>query len=123
CSLSGCTDGMRPIVGPLAMDRPGNLYGTTIFGGAHDDGVVFRLDSTGKETVLYSFRGGADGAFPWAGLAIDRVGDLYGTTEGGGDLKCPQRGCGVVFKITTSRRFAAVHTHRRLCICPQRYFR
>jgi uncharacterized repeat protein (TIGR03803 family) len=45
---------------------------------------VFKLDATGKETVLYSFAGGADGAYPSAGLVRDAVGNLYGTTSAGG---------------------------------------
>jgi uncharacterized repeat protein (TIGR03803 family) len=57
------------------------------------------------ETVLYSFKGGADGEFPYAGLIADAQGALYGTTEGviggGGTLGCPiGRACGTVFKLT-----------------------
>jgi len=102
CSLTGCADGEEPLAGPLVMDAAGSLYGTTYFGGAHDDGVVFKLDTAGKETVLHNFTGGADGADPWAGLATDASGNLYGTTQLGGDLKCLSKygGCGVVFKIT-----------------------
>jgi uncharacterized repeat protein (TIGR03803 family) len=100
CSLSNCTDGERPIAGPLFRDRAGNLYGTTFFGGGNDAGVVFKLDKSGKETVLHSFTGGKDGAFPWAGLTMDNAGNLYGVATGGGDTTCfPPSGCGVVFKI------------------------
>lgn len=57
------------------------------------------------ETVLYSFKGGTDGEFPYAGLIADAQGALYGTTEGsiggGGTLGCPIGGnCGTVFKLT-----------------------
>lgn len=108
CSLSGCADGESPLFGPLVQDAAGNLYGTTIFGGSYRNcngdgcGVVFKLDTTGKETVLHSFTGGSDGALPEAGLAMDSSGNLYGTTYGGGDLNCHPKygGCGVVFKIT-----------------------
>jgi hypothetical protein len=55
---------------------------------------VFELDTTGKETVLYSFTGGSDGASPYAGLIRDSSNNLYGTAVGGG------RGFGVVFKVT-----------------------
>ena len=48
--------------------------------------MVFKLDRSGKETVLYSFKGGADGAYPAMGLLRDEAGNLYGTTHGGGDL-------------------------------------
>jgi len=40
------------------------------------DGTVFKLDTMGRETVLYSFTGGADGAFPLAGLIRDAAGNL-----------------------------------------------
>ncbi len=52
------------------------------------------VDKTGKETVLYSFTGGADGAYPVAGLLLDAKGDLYGTTTGG------SQGYGTVFEIS-----------------------
>ncbi len=46
-------------------------------------------------TVLYTFTGGADGAWPYAGLTMDRAGNLYGTAQGGGS-----KGAGTVFKLT-----------------------
>src|SRR5664279_632071 len=50
-------------------------------------------------TVLHSFTGGGDGATPIAGLTEDAGGNLYGTTEGGGDFsRCSSLGCGVVYK-------------------------
>ena len=58
----------------------GNLYGTTDGGGASGAGVVFKVDTSGNETVLYSFTGGADGAYPNAGVILDSAGNLYGTT-------------------------------------------
>ena len=60
------------------------------------------MDKYGKETVLHSFTDGADGGSPWAGLIMDKAGNLYGTTLQGGDLKCARgngQGCGVVFKL------------------------
>ena len=57
------------------------------------DGVVFKLDPTGTETELHSFTGGGDGGYP-AGLVLDRAGNLYGTTDGGGAY-----GYGTVFKL------------------------
>jgi uncharacterized repeat protein (TIGR03803 family) len=100
CSLSNCTDGERPLTGPLVRDSAGNLYGTTYFGGVSDDGIVFEVDTTKKETVLHSFTGGSDGAFPYAGLTMDSHGNLYGTTQGGGATCYTSFTCGVVFKIT-----------------------
>jgi uncharacterized repeat protein (TIGR03803 family) len=57
------------------------------------------LDTTGKETVLYSFTGGADGENPTASLVRDAEGNLYGTTYSGGDPSCGTYGCGTVFKL------------------------
>jgi uncharacterized repeat protein (TIGR03803 family) len=105
CSLSNCTDGEGPGTGPLVRDSSGNLYGTTYFGGAYRNcngdacGVVFKLDAKGKETVLHSFTGGADGANPAAGLVLDSRGNLYGTTQAGGAICIQSFTCGVVFKV------------------------
>jgi len=87
------TDGAFPVSG-LIRDKAGNFYGTTRFGGASDFGTVFKLDSTGKETVLYSFTGGDDGGDLQAGVVRDSAGNLYGTTIEGGTF-----GVGVVFKL------------------------
>ncbi len=92
-------DGANPVA-RLVQDTQGNLYGTTYGGGAHQHGTVFKLDTTGKETVLYSFTGGADGGSPESGLVLDAQGNLYGTTSGGGDLACDAPyGCGTVFEL------------------------
>jgi len=107
-SFTGGTDGGYPEAG-LIRDGKGNLYGTTFFGGLAQPpcssfcGVVFKVDATGVETVLYSFTGGADGLNPAAGLMLGKAGDLYGTTGYGGDpdQSCATGiGCGVVFKLT-----------------------
>jgi len=94
-TFTGLADGAAPI-GGVILDGAGNLYGTALFAGGACCGVVFKLDPTGNQTVLYSFTGGPDGGFPSAGLVRDRAGNLYGTTTGGGDPSC---GCGVVFKL------------------------
>src|SRR5271157_94942 len=99
-TFTGSPDGAGPDAG-LVRDAQGNLYGTTGDGGASGAGTVFKVDTTGKETVLYSFAGtGGDGANPYAGLLRDAQGNLYGTTAGGGDLAClAPYGCGTVFKV------------------------
>ena len=61
----------------------GTLYGTTADGGANGKGTVFSVTKSGKESVVYSFAGGSDGAIPTAGLVNVR-GTLYGTTADGG---------------------------------------
>jgi uncharacterized repeat protein (TIGR03803 family) len=103
------TDGANPY-GSLLRDAAGNLYGTASYGGdsATPAGVVFKLDRTGKETVLYNFTGGTDGAYPLAGLARDGVGDLYGTASAGGSSACFEV-CGVVFKISTAGKETVLH--------------
>jgi uncharacterized repeat protein (TIGR03803 family) len=53
-----------------------------------------------KYKVLYKFKGKGDGASPVAGLTSDGAGNLYGTTEAGGNTKCSGNGCGVVFELT-----------------------
>jgi len=104
CSQSNCTDGWYP-AGGLVRDAAGNLYGTTYRGGFSQSdccGVVFKLDTTGKSTVLHTFTGGADGSYPQAGLVRDAAGNIYGSASSGGDLNCQPSygGCGVVFRIT-----------------------
>jgi uncharacterized repeat protein (TIGR03803 family) len=100
------TDGGIPYAG-LVFDTVGNLYGTTLYGGAHSGsldlgGIAFELIKPGTkggswtETVLYTFNGApGDGAGPYAGLIIDSAGNLYGTTSSGGVY-----GSGTAFELT-----------------------
>lgn len=109
-SFTGGADGAVPY-GDLVRDQHGNLYGTTFFSNGFKGGVVFKLDSMGKETVLQAFTAQTDGSHPYAGLFRDRNGVLYGTTGYGGDLSsqqgwCGGHGCGVVFSLS------ACHTAR-----------
>ncbi len=70
--------------GTLTLDNAGNIYGTTTSGGNSDnDGVLFKLDKNGKETVLHRFDG-AGGAAPFGGVIRDSAGNLYGSTVAGG---------------------------------------
>jgi uncharacterized repeat protein (TIGR03803 family) len=98
-------DGQIPAAGPLTFDTSGNLYGTTIQGGANicsdvGCGTVFQLtpgaDGKWKETILYNFKPGADGSFPTAGVVMDKAGNLFGTTDSGG-ASCS---CGVLYKLS-----------------------
>jgi uncharacterized repeat protein (TIGR03803 family) len=91
-------DGNGPNPG-LVFDSVGNLYGTTVFGGAFSTGgVVFELtpqgDGSWKEKVLHSFLD-RDGYQPSAGVIFDSSGNLYGTTGAGGDFED-----GTVFELT-----------------------
>ena len=91
-------DGEEPSGGLL--DVAGNLYGVTVYGGTTNStctfgcGVVYRASTTGKYSVLYRFKGGADGWLPSGSLVNDDTGNLYGATSLGGN------GVGVIFKIT-----------------------
>jgi uncharacterized repeat protein (TIGR03803 family) len=100
-AFTGNADGADPIVGLVAL--AGNGYGVTANGGAFGSGTVFKINGrTGKETVVYTFTGGADGGNPNGTLIIDPAGNLYGTAQYGGDLSCHyfgSPGCGVVFKF------------------------
>jgi len=108
----GPTDGALPNSG-LIRDTEGNLYGTTVGGGTHQSGVVFKLDATGTETVLHHLTGKEAGLNPTAGLVRDDAGNLYGATQLGGELSCPDepglRGCGIVFKLAPSGIFTVLH--------------
>ena len=102
-TFTGGVDGSQPAAGVI-RDEASNLYGTTYFGGTYGAGVVFKLDRSGKETVLYTFTGGADGSGP-AGLIRDEAGNLYGTTYTGGTY-----GAGVVFKLDCFGKETVLYT-------------
>jgi uncharacterized repeat protein (TIGR03803 family) len=103
-SFTGGADGAQPIA-PVIRDGAGNLYGTTTMGGSANAGVVFKVDSTGSETVLHNFTGGTDGLTPVGGLLRDKAGNLYGTTSQGGTSND-----GVVFKINARGKETILHT-------------
>jgi uncharacterized repeat protein (TIGR03803 family) len=93
-AFTGGADGQSPWAN-VVMDKNGNLFGTTAFGGVYGDGTVFELDTTGKQTVLHSFNTPIDGNAVIAPLILDSAGNLYGTADEGGFY-----GYGTVFKIT-----------------------
>jgi uncharacterized repeat protein (TIGR03803 family) len=125
CSTTDCADGAGP-VGALIIDSAGNLYGTTINGGTGTGapclggspggcGTVFKVDTSGAETVLHSFcsaAGCSDGIGAWGGLFMDVNGDLYGTTLYGGTGTCvgSYGGCGTVFELDTSGTETVLHS-------------
>ena len=100
-SFAGGSDGIGPLAS-LILDRAGNLYGTTEYGGYDGNafcgdggcGTVFKVTPDGKESVLYAFLGDRDGTFPLGPVARDKQGNLYGMTTYGGAY-----GDGAVFKL------------------------
>src|SRR3984893_9326469 len=75
----------------LVIDSAGNLYGSSVLGGAFGSGTVFQLTPSRNRwihTVLYSFTGGTDGGEPYKGVTLDAQGDLYGTAVTGGTGAC-----------------------------------
>ncbi len=103
-NFTGTPDGSLPYAS-LIRDKEGNLYGTTETGGASGAGTVFKVNKSGKETVLYSFTGASDGANPFAGLLQDAAGNLYGTTANGGSS-----GVGTVFKLSKAGKETVLHS-------------
>jgi uncharacterized repeat protein (TIGR03803 family) len=102
CSQTqNCTDGAAPGYGNLVFDQFGNLYGTTVSGGAYGAGVVFKLEPSSvgwTENVLYSFPGSClSGCAPFSGVIFDSGGNLYGTTILGGEANN-----GVVYELSPS---------------------
>ena len=75
----------------------GNLYGTTRWAAQRTAGVVYKVDTAGQETVLYSFTGGPMGQDPYAGVILDSAGNLYGTT-----FDWRRIDLGVVYKVDTA---------------------
>jgi uncharacterized repeat protein (TIGR03803 family) len=108
-AFSDAPDGANPVGGGLIRDAEGNLYGTTSLGGLSNLGTVFRLSRAGVETVLYSFGGAPDAAYPWAGLYL-YDGDLFGATVGGGSSTLCGGGCGAVFKLTKAGKETVLYS-------------
>ncbi len=98
-SFNPGTSGSGPFVA-LVQGGDGQFYGTAPQGGAHNKGTVFKISLNGSLTLLHSFCSAgncADGASPYAGLALGSDGSFYGTTSAGG-----ANSAGTVFKITPS---------------------
>jgi uncharacterized repeat protein (TIGR03803 family) len=110
CSQTNCADGDGPQAG-LVQGTDGNLYGTTAYGGANNDGTVFNITTGGTLTALHSFNF-TDGYFPVAGLVQGANGKFYGTTlNGGANDSCDNGiGCGTVFSITASGTLTSLYS-------------
>lgn len=97
------TDGSSPAYGSLMLDKTGNLYGVTAYGGTSNDGVIFRITTGGSFTLLHSFTG-ADGSLAYGTPVEDAIGNLYGTAAEGGTA-----GGGTVWKLTSSGALKVLH--------------
>jgi uncharacterized repeat protein (TIGR03803 family) len=110
-------DALYPAAG-LIFDMAGNLYGTTEGGGFHGGGTVFELmrnHSQWTEKVLHGFNENSkDGAYPLAGLVMDKHENLYGTTYYGGTY-----GAGTVFELILDKGEWA--EKRLYSFCPMTY--
>jgi len=105
-SFTGGTDGVIP-VGGLLRDAAGNLYGTTSQGGSSNDGILFKINPSGKETILHTFSGGTnDGKYPtYTSLLMDAEGNLYGVTEEGGSADG-----GILYKLSKTGKLTILHS-------------
>jgi uncharacterized repeat protein (TIGR03803 family) len=112
CTQIECQDGLYPNA-ELVRAANGDFYGTTVEGGLHSLGTVFKVTPSGTLTTLYSFCSeGActDGQYPTGGLIQATNGDLYGTTwEGGGFTSNGGYLVGTVFKITPGGKLTTLH--------------
>ena len=120
-SFQGSPDGAFPEAG-LTRAPNGDLYGTTVSGGANTNcpggsgtgcGTVYSVDPTGGLQIVYSFAGTPDGNGPFDPVLADAAGDLFGTTAAGGYSKpCiffNTIGCGTVFEIDANGNESIIH--------------
>jgi len=101
CSATDCTDGRRPSA-PLLLGAGGDLIGTTSYGGAHDDGTIFKLTPNGRHStysVVHDFCAEAEcggAAYPYGAITMDASGNVFGTTSAGAD----DGATGVVYELS-----------------------
>jgi uncharacterized repeat protein (TIGR03803 family) len=103
-------NGATPVDTPLVQGVDGNLYGTTLGGGANGAGTVFKMTPAGVVTTLYSFcslTNCADGAEPYGGLVLASDGNFYGTTSQGGAANGIS---GTIFRITPAGKLTTLHS-------------
>ncbi len=113
CSQTNCADGSYPEAA-LVQDANGNLYGTTVYGGAYGDGVVFEITPTDQFIVLHSFdvNDDTDGGFPQSAPTLANDGNLYGTTANGGD-----EGHGNIYQITPDGTYTSLYSFCNASTC------
>ena len=91
----------------VIMDKKGNLYGTEVAGGDSGYGAVYEITAKGKYKPLHPFDGAAGGANPYAGVIMDKKGNLYGTTFGGGD-----HGFGTVYRLAPDGTYNVLYSFK-----------
>ena len=101
-AFAGGTDGSHPH-GGLTPAGDGSFYGTTLSGGTHDKGTVYRITPAGTVTIVHAFPGGVGGESPEAPLVHAADGNFYGTTSLGGPLNK-----GTVFRLTPAGAVSVV---------------
>ena len=101
---STCADGNSPEAG-VVLDGLGNIYGVTQLGGVgtNNYGVLYEISASGQFTVLHSFNGSTDGAYPYGTPALSSSGTLYGTTTQGGSGPDVNSGLGTVWSYQLSQ--------------------
>jgi uncharacterized repeat protein (TIGR03803 family) len=107
CGKTNCTDGAPPRAG-LTLASNGNLYGSTVAGGANNRGSIFKITTAGALTTIYSFcalTACDDGASPYGNLIQGSDGNFYGTTQGGGS-----KTFGVIFRVTPAGADTTLYT-------------
>jgi len=115
CSqAASCPDGNSPQAG-LIRATDGSFYGTTITGGAHGFGTVFKISAGGKLKILHSFNG-ADGRQPAARLLQGTDGYFYGTTQFGGTFDQ-----GAIFRMSAKGTLTAIYSFCGQSGCPDGY--
>jgi hypothetical protein len=86
---------------PIVLDKKGNISGASSYGGASNDGFVIELTPGANGWTLNQLHdfGGPDGNFPVAGVILDPLGNVYGTTQLGGTSTNCTNGCGLVYEM------------------------
>ncbi len=102
--FSGGSDG-RVVYCDVVFDANGNMFGTAGFGGDNSLGVVWEIDTSGSFSVVHTFTGGSDGAYPLGSVTFDSRGNMYGTANDLGD-----GGSGTVWKIDPSGNFSTLYS-------------
>jgi uncharacterized repeat protein (TIGR03803 family) len=103
-TFTGGNDGSYP-AGGLTEGADGSYYGTAEFGGANNKGTVFKVDSSGNFSLIYTFTGAADGAIPARGLILGTDGNYYGVALNGGT-----NNYGVIFRVTPAGALSTLYT-------------